>query len=49
MIESEWVASVAEKIREQAEDVSFLTEVYLDTEDLEMMRSNTNEILVKSL
>ncbi len=49
MIDREWAASVAGNIREQAEDVSFLTEVDLDAEDLEMIRSNTDEILSRSL
>ena len=49
MIESGWAASVAGKIREQAEGVSFMTEVCLDAEDLEVIRSNAGEILARSL
>lgn len=49
MISDEWIASVAKSIREQAEDASFLTEVYLDTENLEMMRSSTDILLLRSM
>lgn len=45
MITSEMATSIAHKIKEQAENISFLTEVNLDTEDLAMIRSNVGQIL----
>jgi hypothetical protein len=49
MIEIGLAASIAKKIGAQAKGASFLTEVYLESEDLQIIRSNTDEILTSSL